>query len=145
MFDSGTSLIYRVAGKTVLCYPLTFSASDFYLSHDLALVAASVRSDLRFLTRRWKIGHKRPTYCLLITETNLKDPQFNEILNLLSDIRMQKAGRSRSEFGALTAEKLKKFEIRHSHIKRVPNRLETSQNGDFRSDFWESETNVVEY
>ena len=38
---------YRIAGKTVLCYPLTFSASDFYLSHDLALVAASVRSDLR--------------------------------------------------------------------------------------------------
>ena len=78
---------FRVAGKTVLCYPLTFSASDFYLSHDLALVAASVRSDLRFLTRRWKMGQKRPTYCLLITETNLKDPQFHEIINLLSDIR----------------------------------------------------------
>ena len=34
----GTSKLYRVSGKTVLCYPLLFSASDFYLSHDMALL-----------------------------------------------------------------------------------------------------------
>jgi len=88
----GTSVFYRISGKTVLCYPLTFSASDFYLSHDLALLCAAVRSDLRFLSRRWRRSPdvKRPTYCLMVTENNLYDPQFPEILALLSDIRMQK-------------------------------------------------------
>ena len=86
----GTSTFYRVCGKIVLCYPLTFSHSDFYLSQDLALLAADVRSDLKFLSKRWRLGAKRPTYCILITENNMKDPQFYELLNLLSDIRMEK-------------------------------------------------------
>ena len=39
----GTSKVYRVSGSTVLCYPLTFSASDFYISRDLALVTDNIR------------------------------------------------------------------------------------------------------
>ncbi len=45
----GTSKVYRVMGKTVLCYPLIFSASDFYLSHDIALLTTNIRSELQFI------------------------------------------------------------------------------------------------
>jgi phosphorylase kinase alpha/beta subunit len=39
----GTSKVYRVSGQTVICYPLIFSASDFYISHDLALLTDHIR------------------------------------------------------------------------------------------------------
>ena len=45
----GTSKVYRVMGKTVLCYPLIFSANDFYLSHDIALLTTNIRSELQFI------------------------------------------------------------------------------------------------
>lgn len=34
----GTSKVYRVCGMTVLCYPLIFEVSDFYLYRDMALL-----------------------------------------------------------------------------------------------------------
>ena len=76
--------LYRVSGRTVLCYPHTFNATDFYLGHDLALLTANIKSDLRFVSQRWnqegrngtcaasnrsrtvwshEIG--RPTYCIV--------------------------------------------------------------------------------
>ena len=76
--------LYRVSGQTVLCYPLTFSASDFYLGYDLALLTANIKSDLQFVSQRWNRdgqygtcratnatgsvwAHeiKRPTYCIV--------------------------------------------------------------------------------
>ena len=121
-----------------MCYPLTFSATDFYLGHDLALLTANIKSDLRFVSQRWKQegqygtcatfsrtrtkAHEisRPTYCIVsiiwfefsvmnqnyrtykkcgfinsiscnvfqvITENNLQDPQFPELLSLLCELR----------------------------------------------------------
>ena len=80
--------LYRVSGRTVLCYPLTFSATDFYLGHDLALLTANIKSDLRFVSQRWNQegqfgtvasptrtrsikSHEisRPTYCIVSTKT----------------------------------------------------------------------------
>lgn len=34
----GTSKVYRVCGMTVICYPLIFEISDFYLYRDMALL-----------------------------------------------------------------------------------------------------------
>lgn len=34
----GTSKVYRVCGMSVICYPLIFEISDFYLYRDMALL-----------------------------------------------------------------------------------------------------------
>lgn len=47
----GSSKIYRVSGLTVLGYPLIFSATEFYISHDLALLTDHIRSDISFIAR----------------------------------------------------------------------------------------------
>ena len=39
----GSSKIYRVSGQTVLCHSLIFSATEFYISHDLALLTDNIR------------------------------------------------------------------------------------------------------
>lgn len=39
----GSSKIYRVSGQTVMTYPLTFSDTEFYISHDLALLTDHIR------------------------------------------------------------------------------------------------------
>ena len=39
----GSSKLYRVSGLTVLCYPLIFSATEFYISRDLALLTDHIR------------------------------------------------------------------------------------------------------
>ena len=41
--------VYRVCGKTVLCYPLVLSKSDFYLSYDMALLTDDILSELVFI------------------------------------------------------------------------------------------------
>jgi len=82
----GTSKLYRVCGKTVLCYPIIFSASDFYLSHDMALLTEDIRDELKFIGKCWRlIG--RPTFCILISEQDMRDPQFSEMLNFLAELR----------------------------------------------------------
>merc|ERR1719357_1974454 len=69
----GTSKLYRVAGKTVLCYPIIFSASDFYLYHDMALLTEDIREELRFINKHWRLLG-RPTFAILISENDMRDP-----------------------------------------------------------------------
>lgn len=38
----GTSKVYRVCGMTVVCYPLIFEVSDFYLYRDMALLIGEI-------------------------------------------------------------------------------------------------------
>ena len=49
----GTSKLYRICGQTVLCYPLIFEVSDFYLSHDMALLIDDIKNELCFVGRYW--------------------------------------------------------------------------------------------
>ena len=35
--------IYRACGHTIICYPLLFELSDFYLAQDIALVMDDCR------------------------------------------------------------------------------------------------------
>ncbi|XP_061926578.1 phosphorylase b kinase regulatory subunit beta-like [Entelurus aequoreus] len=48
----GTSKIYRILGKTVVCYPIVFDLSDFYLSQDVMLLIDDI-----------KVG-RRPPSCM---------------------------------------------------------------------------------
>lgn len=82
----GTSKLYRVCGKTVLCYPIIFSASEFYLSHDMALLTEDIRDELKFIGKCWRLVG-RPTFCILISEQDMRDPQFSEMLNFLAELR----------------------------------------------------------
>lgn len=82
----GTSKVYRVAGATVLCYPLIFEVSDFYLYRDMALLIDDIKTELQFVGRYWRLSG-RPTVCLLIREEHMRDPQFKEMLDLLAMLK----------------------------------------------------------
>lgn len=82
----GTSKVYRVCGMTVLCYPLIFEVSDFYLYRDMALLIDDIKTELQFVGRYWRLSG-RPTVCLLIREEHMRDPQFKEMLDLLAMLK----------------------------------------------------------
>ncbi|XP_058795642.1 probable phosphorylase b kinase regulatory subunit beta [Phymastichus coffea] len=82
----GTSKIYRVCGMTVLCYPLIFEVSEFYLYRDMALLIDDIKTELQFVGRYWRLSG-RPTVCLLIREEHMRDPQFKEMLDLFAMLK----------------------------------------------------------
>lgn len=82
----GTSKVYRIVSQRVICYPLTFEINDFYMSSDLGLLLDDVRNDLEFLSKCWKL-QGRPIYIFIIREHNLRGPQRNELLELLSQFK----------------------------------------------------------
>lgn len=82
----GTSKVYRIAGATVLCYPLIFEVSDFYLYRDMALLIDDIKTELQFVGKYWRLSG-RPTVCLLIREEHMRDPQFKEMLDLLAMLK----------------------------------------------------------
>nr|CAI5845347.1 unnamed protein product [Callosobruchus analis] len=82
----GTSKIYRIAGNTVLCYPIIFEVSDFYLYRDMALLIDDIKTELQFVGRYWRLSG-RPTVCLLIREEHMRDPQFKQMLDLLAMLK----------------------------------------------------------
>nr|CAD7396022.1 unnamed protein product [Timema poppensis] len=66
----GTSKVYRVCGMTVLCYPLIFEVSEFYLYRDMALLIDDIKTELQFVGKYWRLSG-RPTVCLLIREEHM--------------------------------------------------------------------------
>ncbi|XP_073999627.1 probable phosphorylase b kinase regulatory subunit beta isoform X2 [Rhodnius prolixus] len=82
----GTSKVYRVAGMTVLCYPLIFEVSEFYLYRDMALLIDDIKTELQFVSKYWRLSG-RPTVCLLIREEHMRDPQFKEMLDLMAMLK----------------------------------------------------------
>nr|CAD7452768.1 unnamed protein product [Timema tahoe] len=82
----GTSKVYRVCGMTVLCYPLIFEVSEFYLYRDMALLIDDIKTELQFVGKYWRLSG-RPTVCLLIREEHMRDPQFKEMLDLLAMLK----------------------------------------------------------
>ncbi|XP_005099610.1 phosphorylase b kinase regulatory subunit beta isoform X2 [Aplysia californica] len=81
-----TSKIFRACGKTVLCYPLLFELSDFYLAQDIKLVMDDCKNDLAFLAKCWKLSG-RPTWCMVIRENAIRGQNFTEFLELLSQFK----------------------------------------------------------
>lgn len=78
--------IYRVCGMTVLCYPLIFEVSDFYLYRDMALLIDDIKTELQFVAKYWRLSG-RPTVCLLMREEHMRDPQFKKMLDLLAMLK----------------------------------------------------------
>lgn len=86
LFNVGYFQIYRVCGATVLCYPLIFEVSDFYLYRDMALLIDDIKTELQFVGRYWRLSG-RPTVCLLIREEHMRDPQFKKMVDLLAMLK----------------------------------------------------------
>ncbi|CAH2067131.1 unnamed protein product, partial [Iphiclides podalirius] len=82
----GTSKIYRVCGMTVLCYPLIFEVSEFYLYRDMALLIDDIKTELQFVGKYWRLSG-RPTVCLLVREEHMRDPHFKQMLDLLAMLK----------------------------------------------------------
>lgn len=78
----GTSKLYRICGQTILCYPLIFEVSDFYLAQDMLLLIDDIQNELNFIGNYWRMSG-RPTVCILIREEHLRDVHFRDLLDLL--------------------------------------------------------------
>lgn len=78
----GTSKLYRICGQTIICYPLIFEVSDFYLAQDMLLLIDDIQNELNFIGRYWRMSG-RPTVCIIIREEHLRDVHFRDLLDLL--------------------------------------------------------------
>ncbi|XP_014600411.1 PREDICTED: probable phosphorylase b kinase regulatory subunit beta isoform X1 [Polistes canadensis] len=96
----GTSKVYRVCGMTVLCYPLIFEVSEFYLYRDMALLIDDIKTELQFVGKYWRLSG-RPTVCLLIREEHMRDPQFKEMLDLFAMLKKGYCDRTKVRIGRL--------------------------------------------
>lgn len=96
----GTSKLYRICGQTVICYPLIFEVSDFYLSHDMALLIDDIKNELHFVGKYWRMSG-RPTVCILIREEHMRDVHFKEMLDLLAMLKKGDCGGLKIRTGRL--------------------------------------------
>ncbi|XP_078525491.1 phosphorylase b kinase regulatory subunit beta isoform X1 [Lissotriton helveticus] len=87
----GTSKIYRILGKTVVCYPIVFDLSDFYMSQDVMLLIDDIVNALQFIKQYWKM-HGRPLFLVLIREDNIRGSRFNPILDMLASFKKGTVG-----------------------------------------------------
>uniref|UniRef100_A0A914XRT9 Phosphorylase b kinase regulatory subunit n=1 Tax=Plectus sambesii TaxID=2011161 RepID=A0A914XRT9_9BILA len=81
-----TSKIFRVFGDTVLCYPLLFEVSDFYVTADPAVLIEDIKRDIAFVAKRWKLAG-RPTFCVILREDNVVGEHFDQMLELLVNLK----------------------------------------------------------
>ncbi|XP_067351112.1 phosphorylase b kinase regulatory subunit beta isoform X1 [Channa argus] len=87
----GTCKIYRILGKTVVCYPIVFDLSDFYLSQDVMLLIDDIKNALQFIKQCWKM-QGRPLFLVLIREDNIKGSRFNPVLDMLASFKKGNVG-----------------------------------------------------
>ncbi|KAM6300583.1 phosphorylase b kinase regulatory subunit beta isoform 1-T1 [Aegotheles albertisi] len=87
----GTSKIYRILGKTVVCYSIIFDLSDFYMSQDVMMLIDDIKNALQFIKQYWKM-HGRPLFVVLIREDNIRGSRFNPILDMLAAFRKGMVG-----------------------------------------------------
>ncbi|XP_074957627.1 phosphorylase b kinase regulatory subunit beta isoform X10 [Phalacrocorax aristotelis] len=78
--------IYRILGKTVVCYSIIFDLSDFYMSQDVMMLIDDIKNALQFIKQYWKM-HGRPLFVVLIREDNIRGSRFNPILDMLAAFR----------------------------------------------------------
>ncbi|KAM8877908.1 phosphorylase b kinase regulatory subunit beta isoform 2-T2 [Synchiropus picturatus] len=87
----GTCKIYRILGRTVVCYPIVFDLSDFYLSQDVMLLIDDIKNALQFIKQCWKM-QGRPLFLVLIHEDNIKGSRFNPVLDMLASFKKGNLG-----------------------------------------------------
>ncbi|XP_069757775.1 phosphorylase b kinase regulatory subunit beta isoform X6 [Narcine bancroftii] len=79
----GTSKLYRILGKTIVCYPIVFDLSDFYMAQDVMMLIDDIKNLLQFIKQYWKMN-RRPLFLVLIREDNIKGSRLNPILDMLA-------------------------------------------------------------
>uniref|UniRef100_A0A672ZRF6 Phosphorylase b kinase regulatory subunit n=1 Tax=Sphaeramia orbicularis TaxID=375764 RepID=A0A672ZRF6_9TELE len=158
----GTCKIYRILGKTVVCYPIVFDLSDFYLSQDVMLLIDDIKNALQFIKQCWKM-QGRPLFLVLIREDNIKGSRFNPVLDMLASFKKGNIGgvkvhvdRLQTLISGAVVEQLdflrvneaeipefKSFEElelpKHSKVKRqmsTPNASEMEQQPEINVDEW---------
>lgn len=158
----GTCKIYRILGKTVVCYPIVFDLSDFYLSQDVMLLIDDIKNALQFIKQCWKM-QGRPLFLVLIREDNIKGSRFNPVLDMLASFKKGNIGgvkvhvdRLQTLISGAVVEQLdflrvneaeipefKSFEElelpKHSKVKRqtsTPNASEMEQQPEISVDEW---------
>ncbi|XP_064414578.1 phosphorylase b kinase regulatory subunit beta isoform X2 [Latimeria chalumnae] len=87
----GTSKIYRILGKTVVCYPIIFDLSDFYMSQDVMLLIDDIKNALQFIKQYWKM-HGRPLFLVLIREDNIRGSRFSPVIDMLASFKKGSVG-----------------------------------------------------
>ncbi|XP_060715824.1 phosphorylase b kinase regulatory subunit beta isoform X1 [Tachysurus vachellii] len=87
----GTCKIYRILGKTVVCYPIVFDLSDFYLSQDVMLLIDDIKNALQFIKQCWKMPGC-PLFLVLIREDNIRGSRFNPVLDMLASFKKGNVG-----------------------------------------------------
>uniref|UniRef100_A0A8C5SXE0 Phosphorylase b kinase regulatory subunit n=1 Tax=Laticauda laticaudata TaxID=8630 RepID=A0A8C5SXE0_LATLA len=161
----GTSKIYRILGKTVVCYPIIFDLSDFYMSQDVMMLIDDIKNALQFIKQYWKM-HGRPLFLVLIREDNIRGSRFNPILDMLASFKKGVVGgvkvrvdRLQTLISGAVVEQLdflrigdteeppefKSFEElelpKHSKVKRqtsTPNATELEQQPDINHTDWKN-------
>ncbi|XP_071503310.1 phosphorylase b kinase regulatory subunit beta-like [Diadema antillarum] len=82
----GTSKIYRLLGRTVICYPLQFDLMDFYMYQDLSFLVDDIKNLVAFVRKSWKfVG--RPTVCVVIREEHFSGPECTAMLEMLASFK----------------------------------------------------------
>ncbi|XP_078731901.1 phosphorylase b kinase regulatory subunit beta-like isoform X3 [Lampetra fluviatilis] len=87
----GTAKTYRILGRTVVCLPVIFDLSDFYMCQDVLLLKDNIVNCLQFVSQCWKMS-KRPLCLLLIREDNLKGSRFEPMMDMLADFKRGSVG-----------------------------------------------------
>ncbi|KAH0619617.1 hypothetical protein JD844_000390, partial [Phrynosoma platyrhinos] len=157
--------IYRILGKTVVCYPIIFDLSDFYMSQDVMMLIDDIKNALQFIKQYWKM-HGRSLFLVLIREDNIRGSRFNPILDMLASFKKGVVGgvkvhvdRLQTLISGAVVEQLdflriadteeppefKSFEEldlpKHSKVKRqtsTPNVTELEQQPDINANDWKN-------
>lgn len=96
----GSSKIYRIIdanySKLVICYPLTFNNTDFYMAEDPMIVIDRIWTTLNFLARYWKEKFS-PVFVILVKDSVLfakkyvqkssREPAVAHFLSMLSRVK----------------------------------------------------------
>ncbi|NXF30976.1 KPBB kinase, partial [Nyctibius bracteatus] len=163
----GTSKIYRILGKTVVCYSIIFDLSDFYMSQDVMMLIDDIKNALQFIKQYWKM-HGRPLFVVLIREDNIRGSRFNPVLDMLAAFRKGIVGgvkvhvdRVQTLISGAVVEQLDFLRIteteeapvfksleeldlpKHSKVKRqssTPNASELEQQPDVNIDDWKNKS-----
>ncbi|KTG33514.1 hypothetical protein cypCar_00042197 [Cyprinus carpio] len=109
--------IYRILGKPIVCYPIVFDLSDFYLSQDVMLLIDDIKNALQFIKQYWKMPG-RPLFLTLIREDNINHREQNkEYHNSFEELELPK----------------------HSKVKRqtsTPNASDLEQQPEISTEEW---------
>lgn len=81
-----TSMLYELAGQSIIFLPYYFNPSDFYLSHDNQLLVEHFRTSISFISECWdKPG--QPLLTMLVRAGMLGDKSRDHLLELLNELQ----------------------------------------------------------